>query len=85
MNQDITFLGFIWVQGGVGVTLLAARDWRRLNFSGPTTASFFSKIDKKTNNAHKKCTRTQKKYRVPAGPKKDATLTEKIVDATVKF
>ena len=75
MNQDITFLGFIWVQGGVGVTLLAARDWRRLNFSGPTTASFFSKIDKKTNNAHKKCTRTRKKYLDPAGAIVDATVT----------
>ena len=56
MNQDVTFFGFIWVQGGVGVTLLAARDWRRLNFSGPTTASIFFE----NRQENKQC--TQKMY-----------------------
>ena len=48
--------GFIWVQGGVGVTLLAARNWRRLNFSGPTTASIFFE----NRQENKQC--TQKMY-----------------------
>ena len=39
------------------------------------------KINKITN---KKYTRTPKKDLGPAGPKMDATVTEQIVDATVK-
>ena len=73
--------GFIWVQDGVGLTLSTVRHWRRLNFSWPQN---FPKIDQKTNNANKKCTRTCKKDLGPAGPKVDATVTEQNVDATVK-
>ena len=50
---------------------------------GQPRPQIFPKIDWKTNNVNKKCTRTCKKDVGPAGPKVDATVTEQNVDATV--
>ena len=84
MNQDVTLLGSFGFRTALGWHCRRSDigvGWISLGQPWPQN---FPKIDQKTNNANKKCTRTCKKDLGPAGPKVDATVTEQNVDATVK-